>query len=204
MVSFRRRAATTVTELDCASKIFRMHPSRQTSQDSFVTQRCTSRYVRCWSLATMLVWVLICWSQHTTSFELSMMVASTRPPYTEARRLGSRHGAKSSGWGMISPPPPTTILPDTNQLSSTLISNLAEVALKARLGDQSTVQVDVAANPTDLIFQGKVGPVSVVGRSWKSKLGLTCRAIEATVDSCLLDVGKILSQRKLRLITPGM
>jgi hypothetical protein len=48
-----------------------------------------------------------------------------------------------------------------------------------------------------------VGPVTVKGRGWASQLGLSCRAIEATVDTCELDVGRILSNRKLVLTTPA-
>lgn len=88
-------------------------------------------------------------------------------------------------------------------VTSNLISNLAEVALKLRLRDQTGVKCDVSASSSDLLLKGRVGPVTVRGRGWQSKLGLTCRAIEATVDTCELDVGRVLSNRKLRLTTPA-
>jgi hypothetical protein len=87
-------------------------------------------------------------------------------------------------------------------LSSGLISQLAVVALKARLAEHQTVDCHVSANPTDLLF-GRVGPVTVNGRSWKSGLGLTCRAIEASVESCELDPRRIWKDQKLVLTEPA-
>lgn len=89
-------------------------------------------------------------------------------------------------------------------VTSGLISNLAEMALRLRLSDQTGIKCDVSASSSDLLLRGRVGPVTVKGRGWQSALGLTCRAIEATVDSCELDVGRILSNRKLRLTTPAI
>jgi len=89
-------------------------------------------------------------------------------------------------------------------ITSNLISQLAVIALKLRLADQKQVSCDVTSkSPTDLLVKGLVGPVTVKGRGWRSSLGLTCRAIEATVDTCELDVGRILSHRKLRLKSPA-
>jgi hypothetical protein len=93
-------------------------------------------------------------------------------------------------------------LAGTFNLSSGLISQLAVVALKARLADQHSVECDVTARPSDLLL-GRVGPVTVTGRNWRSGLGLTCRAIEATVESCELDARRVLSERKLVLTTPS-
>jgi hypothetical protein len=88
-------------------------------------------------------------------------------------------------------------------LSSGLISQLAVIALKARLADQRSVNCDVTAVPSDLLV-GRVGPVTVRGRDWKSSLGLTCLAIEATVESCELDAVRVLSERKLVLTKPAL
>jgi len=84
-----------------------------------------------------------------------------------------------------------------------LISQLAVIALKLRLADHTDVSCDVKCKSSDLLLRGRVGPVTVKGRGWKSGLGLTCRAIEATVDVCELDPGRILSNRKLVLTTPA-
>jgi hypothetical protein len=46
--------------------------------------------------------------------------------------------------------------------------------------------------------------VTVRGRDWKSSLGLTCRAIEATVESCELDTVRVISERKLVLTKPAL
>lgn len=93
--------------------------------------------------------------------------------------------------------------PSSPGVSSTIISQLAERALKRRLRDQSGVTCDVTANSGDMLFKGKVGPVTVKGKGWQSPLGLTCRALEATVETCELDMGRVLSSQKLVLTTPG-
>lgn len=87
-------------------------------------------------------------------------------------------------------------------VTSTLISQLAQAALKRRLQAQTRVACDVTANSSSL-FKGKVGPVTVKGKGWQSPLGLTCRALEATVETCELDMARVLSSQKLVLTTPG-
>jgi|NOAtaT_6_FD_contig_61_1142964_length_1384_multi_6_in_0_out_0_1 hypothetical protein len=86
---------------------------------------------------------------------------------------------------------------------SSIISTLAECALQLRLRSHSGVSCQVSADPTRMLVSGSVGPVTVKGRSWMSPLGLTCRAIEATVESCQLDLMKVLRDRKLRLTVPA-
>jgi len=88
-------------------------------------------------------------------------------------------------------------------VTSSLISNLAVVALKLRLADQTGVKCDVTGSTTDLLMKGMVGPVTVRGRGWSSQLGLTCRAIDATVHQCYLDMGSVVSRQKLVLTTPA-
>ena len=88
-------------------------------------------------------------------------------------------------------------------VTSTLISRLAVAALKRRLAQQSGVKCDVTASSSDLLLKQQVGPVTVRGRGWSSRLGLTCRAIEATVQTCELDVKSIISQQKLILTIPA-
>ena len=98
---------------------------------------------------------------------------------------------------------PKSVAPPTPfDLSSGLISQLAIAAIKARLKAQTSVTCDVKASSSGLMF-GTVGPVTVAGRGWQSGLGLTCRAIEATVDACELDTGRVLTNRKLVLRQPG-
>lgn len=88
-------------------------------------------------------------------------------------------------------------------LSSTMVSQLAVMALKMRLKDHTDVSCNVISRSTDLLLGGRVGPVTVKGKGWESGLGLTCRAIEATVDVCELDVGRVISKQKLVLINPA-
>ncbi|KAL3903775.1 MAG: hypothetical protein SGILL_010319, partial [Bacillariaceae sp.] len=97
---------------------------------------------------------------------------------------------------------PATAAPTkSTSLTDGLISNLACMALKRRLKDQTHVSCDLTADGNALLM-GRVGPVTVKGRGWRSSLGLTCRAIEATVDECRLDMARILTHQKLVLTTP--
>jgi hypothetical protein len=134
-------------------------------------------------------------------FQLSM-VASTRQRNNN-HQLSTRTSIErnipfSSANTSISKPK------NNKNVPSTLISNLACMALKRRLSDHSHVSCDLSSIDPNTILFGRVGPVTVKGRSWKSPLGLTCRAIEATVTECQLDMGKVISKQKLVLNTPGM
>ena len=90
-------------------------------------------------------------------------------------------------------------------VSGSFISNLAEIAIKLRLADQTLVRCEVMSTSTDKLLGGKIGigPVSVKGRGWRSGRGLTCRVIEATVQTCELDVGRIIVNQKLVLTRPA-
>lgn len=91
-----------------------------------------------------------------------------------------------------------------NGVTSTLISQLAVVALKLRLAQHSGVSCDVNASSKNLFLKSSVGPVTVRGRGWESPLGLTCRAIDANVETCTLDMNSVLNKRKLILVTPAV
>ena len=131
--------------------------------------------------AMLLVIVLLASNHAVAAFQLSM-VASTS--------FGTR--------GLLFPAPPAA-----PGITGSFISSLAEAALKRRLRAQTGVFCDVTANSSDMLFKGRVGPVSVKGKSWQSPLGLTCRALEATIDTCELDMGRVLTSQKLVLTTPG-
>ena len=98
------------------------------------------------------------------------------------------------------PPPP----PGADTISSNLISQLAIYAIKRRLKEGRAVNCDVNFSSSDLLWNGRVGPVTVSGKDWCSFRGLSCRAIEATVEQCELDAKMIISNRKLLLTTPAM
>jgi hypothetical protein len=91
----------------------------------------------------------------------------------------------------------------SNELTSSLISELAKVALQLRLHSHAGVACDVTADPARFLSTGSIGPVTVKGKGWGSSLGLTCRAIEATVETCYLDFGRVMKDRKLKLTTPA-
>jgi len=97
---------------------------------------------------------------------------------------------------------PTTV--KKSGAMSSLISNLAVIALKLRLAKHSGVTCEVSASSSNIIFNGTIGPVSVKGRGWGSPLGLTCRAIEANVDKCTLDMNSVVKNRKLLLVEPAI
>ncbi len=90
-----------------------------------------------------------------------------------------------------------------NGVTSTLISNLAVIALKLRLSSQTSVQCKVNSSSRDILLKQSIGPVSVKGRDWSSPLGLTCKAIQADVDTCMLDMNSVVSKRKLILLEPA-
>ena len=94
-------------------------------------------------------------------------------------------------------------IPQPVSVTSGLISQLAILALKRRLAKQAGVKCDVTVSSSDLLLRGRVGPVTVKGRGWHSSLGLSCRAIEATVETCELDSGRILQSQKLVLNSPA-
>jgi len=98
------------------------------------------------------------------------------------------------------PPPP----PGAADITSTLISQLAIIAVKSRLKEEEGVSCDVSFSSSDLLLRGRVGPVTIKGKGWRSARGLSCRALEASVQQCELDASKILSHRKLSLTVPAL
>lgn len=126
----------------------------------------------------------------STAFQLSMMSSRTSPKPIFHQSM------------QVMTSPTMSSLP--KGVSSNLISQLAVLALKLRLKAQTHVSCDVTSRSADLLLRGRVGPVTVRGKGWQSGLGLTCRAIEATVESCELDVPRLLSDQKLRLLQPAL
>lgn len=87
-------------------------------------------------------------------------------------------------------------------LSGNLISQIAVFAIQVCLKEYSDVSCHVSSPPQDLL-QGRIGPVTVKGRGWRSSRGLSCRAIEASVDTCQLDIARVLRDRVLVLTSPA-
>lgn len=135
----------------------------------------------------VLLGILLCHGIY--AFELSM-VASRAPFGRSSLQTQSRPSLRSQ---------PAV----SDSVTSGLISQLAVAALKLRLKSQTQVSCYVSASSSNLIMRGQVGPVTVKGRGWGSSLGLTCRVIEATVNQCELDMGRVLANRKLVLTVPG-
>lgn len=93
---------------------------------------------------------------------------------------------------------------NSQSITSSVISNLAVLALKLRLKRHSGVSCDVEASSRSLLLTSTVGPVTVKGRDWCSPLGLTCRVIEANVSECRLDMNAVFQRQKLILTTPAL
>lgn len=117
------------------------------------------------------------------------MVASVRRPAVVQKQKGphTKHAPPKSGSGA---------------LTSDFISTLAVSKLKNRLRKNVKVECFVSAEPRDLL-RGRVGPVTVRGRGWTSPLGLTCRAIEASIEDCELDIKVAMQRQKLKLTVPA-
>lgn len=146
-------------------------------------------------LINVLILVLISKNapaQNVTALHLSMMSSSSRQ---DAFKKSLVQAAST-----FLPPPP----PGADTISSNLISQLAIYAIKRRLKEERTVNCDVNFSSSNLLWNGRVGPVTVSGKDWCSYRGLSCRAIEATVEQCELDAKMIISNRKLLLTTPAM
>jgi hypothetical protein len=135
----------------------------------------------------MCMLIAVVASQLRAGDALSLTMSAPRPSSDKMKNQLQRNTPSA---------PPTSI-------SGGLISQLAVIALRLRLTEQSDVSCDVSSTSSDLLLRGTIGPVTVKGKGWKSGLGLTCRAIEATVGTCELNVGRILSSRKLVLTVPA-
>jgi hypothetical protein len=147
-------------------------------------------------LRTMRIRLLVCFavflSNGICALQLSMVSSAPFGKYDSAPLSQNKNSLSQRVQSSSSP-----------GVTSTLISQLAVMALKRRLMGQTHVSCDVKASSSNVLLKGQVGPVTVKGRGWQSRLGLTCRALEATVDSCQLDMGRILANQKLVLTVPG-
>jgi hypothetical protein len=167
------------------------------SRNSIIRGRRT-RYT---SMKFLLACLVVVLGHGIGAFQLSMV--ASRAPFGPPTTTGPTSSPRSNQYTANRRQPTTVNKPtSSNSVTSTLISNLACMALKRRLKDQTHVSCDLTADSNSL-FLGRVGPVTVKGRSWQSSLGLTCRAIEATVDECRLDMGRIITNQKLVLTKPG-
>lgn len=166
-----------------------------------------------WSSTLVLSLLIVqasAFTLHHRSSEYSRIIAYTT--HTLPRSTSTSTIDQERRQNNISTRTPTQIYSTRNQKSSstsnngvtsTLISQLAVIALKVRLANHSGVSCDVNASSKNLFLKSSVGPVRVRGRSWESPLGLTCRAIDANVDVCRLDMNSVLQRRKLILVTPA-
>lgn len=143
---------------------------------------------------------------YVDGFDLSMI---SRTPSTarsrtfQQRRVSQLPSVASKYPTATSFPSPKTFDPSKAfDITSTLVSKLAVMAIKFRLAGHEDVSCDVSSKPADMLLGGKVGPVTVKGQGWRSSRGLTCRAIEASVDSCYIDIAKIMSDQRVVLTKP--
>jgi len=172
---------------------------------------------RCRMLCFFVITLFCCELRPSLSFQTAMTMSlrsrnapsasiaeSTSAPSQVSPRISRTSAPVSSARPSIQTVPTRKRKHGSNAgVTSTLISQLAVVALKRRLAQQTAVNCNVSGSSSDLLMRGEVGPVTVAGRRWRSPLGLTCRAIEAKVQTCQLDMGAVISRRKLILTVPG-
>ena len=175
-----------------------LSPEMRTNSETRKRRRATrhqhqSLVHQLFAAATAVVAIAPVLMTGSSALQLSMVAS-------HYRRTTVRPGASKVRSRTFSSPPAHS---GVGGVTSSLVSQLAVAALKLRLADQSAVKCDVTADASDLLMRGRVGPVSVRGRGWRSQLGLSCRAIDATVNRCDLDMGVMMSRRKLVLTTPG-
>jgi len=72
------------------------------------------------------------------------------------------------------------------------------------LAAQTGVECHVSSSASNLLSKGLIGPVTVKGKGWQSPLGLSCRVIEAKVETCHIDFSSVVKRRKLILVEPAV
>jgi hypothetical protein len=172
---------------------------RLLSNKSNVTAVRGRRATRYTNMEYVVACIVVVLGHGICAFQMTMV--ASRAPFgtpTAPPRTNDRNNRYTTNLRQ----PATPVVTKPSSVTSTLISNLACMALKKRLKDQTHISCDLTFDSNSL-WMGRVGPVTVKGRSWQSRLGLTCRAIEATVDECRLDMGRIITNQKLVLTTPG-
>jgi hypothetical protein len=142
-------------------------------------------------LFAQLLYLVLAMGITTTAFHMSMQSSSSE-------RQDSFKKSLAQAASLIPPPP------GADSISSNLISQLAIFAIKRRLKAERSVNCEVAFSSSSLLLNGRVGPVTISGKDWCSYRGLSCRAIEATVEQCELDASMVITNRKLLLTTPAI
>jgi hypothetical protein len=148
------------------------------------TGKDTSCLGRCFLLVLLV--------SSSQSFQLSMVAAKSTfssKSVQDSQRQRRNFAAVKTG-GNMDP-------------ASMAVSELTELAIKLRLANYRDVNCEVYSKPTDVLLRGRVGPVNVKGSGWKSRRGLSCRAIEATLETCELDINRALSRQELILSRPA-
>lgn len=96
------------------------------------------------------------------------------------------------------------------------IAQFAEMAIKMILAEQALVQFEMAAASSSSsahessvaaatadLWRGKIGPLSLKGRCWQTKKGLSCRALEVSVSSFELDMPAMVHRQKIVIRSHG-
>lgn len=154
------------------------------------------RFKNC-KIALLLRWValvVIITLPCIHALQVSMMASTSQNEH--ARPLLQPHSIRFI--------PPPTAPPGATDITSQLISQLAILAIKNRLKEEKEVTCDLQFQSLESLLRGRVGPVTIKGRGWRSGRNLSCRVLEATVSECELDIPKLLSHRKLLLTKPAL
>jgi hypothetical protein len=86
---------------------------------------------------------------------------------------------------------------------SAVVSQLAVLGIQTRLASNKDVSCEVSSLEPAEVLMGKVGPIKVKGRDWRSQGGLTFRSVEASVEQCAIDLNRILTRQEILLTTPA-
>ena len=79
---------------------------------------------------------------------------------------------------------------------SRLLSQVAELILRARLRECGGCDIDVSADPASLLAGGVTG-VRVRGTRWCTPMKLSCQALDVRVGATAIDIGALARQRIL-------
>ncbi|KIY99162.1 Protein YIPF6 [Monoraphidium neglectum] len=83
-------------------------------------------------------------------------------------------------------------------LTATLLEQITQYALRARLREARSVTAEISCDAFSLLA-GRVNSVTIKGEGWRSPLDLTAQTLEATVGAAALDYGQALMRREIVL-----
>lgn len=83
-----------------------------------------------------------------------------------------------------------------------LLSQVAELVLRARLRQCDSCEIDVKADPAS-VLAGGVNGVTVRGRNWCTPMQLSCRSLDVDVGSTAIDLVALTTKQRILLKQPA-